>query len=58
MRCGAASPAPGQAAVPPVGDEPELVSHRDYCPGNVVFRDGLPAAFIDFDLAKPTSRLV
>jgi Phosphotransferase enzyme family len=35
----------------------ELVSHRDYCPGNVVFRDGLPAAFIDFDLAKPTTRL-
>jgi hypothetical protein len=42
----------------PVVDEPsELVSHRDYCPGNVVFRDGLPAALIDFDLARPTSRL-
>jgi aminoglycoside phosphotransferase (APT) family kinase protein len=37
--------------------EPELVSHRDYCPGNVVFRDGLPAALIDFDLARPTTRL-
>ena len=24
---------------------------------NVVFRDGLPAALIDFDLAKPTTRL-
>ncbi len=35
----------------------ELVSHRDYYPGNVVFRDGLPAALIDFDLAKPTTRL-
>jgi hypothetical protein len=35
----------------------ELVSHRDYAPGNVVFRDGLPAALIDFDLAKPTTRL-
>ncbi|GAA3684212.1 hypothetical protein GCM10022224_056070 [Nonomuraea antimicrobica] len=34
--------------------EPLLVSHRDYCPGNVVFRDGRPAALIDFDLAKPT----
>jgi phosphotransferase family enzyme len=33
----------------------ELVSHRDYYPGNVVFRDGLPAAMIDFDLAKPTT---
>jgi hypothetical protein len=36
---------------------PELVSHRDYCPGNVVFRDGIPAALIDFDLARPTTRL-
>jgi Ser/Thr protein kinase RdoA (MazF antagonist) len=42
---------------PPADGEPELVGHRDYCPGNVVFRDGLPAAFIDFDLARPTSRL-
>jgi aminoglycoside phosphotransferase (APT) family kinase protein len=45
------------AAPPPPDGEPELVSHRDYCPGNVVFRDGLPAALIDFDLAKPTTRL-
>ncbi|WP_169953599.1 phosphotransferase enzyme family protein [Microbispora sp. H11081] len=37
--------------------QPLLVSHRDYCPGNVVFRDGLPAALIDFDLAKPTTRV-
>jgi Phosphotransferase enzyme family len=41
----------------PVTDPAELVSHRDYYPGNVVFRDGLPAALIDFDLAKPTTRL-
>jgi Ser/Thr protein kinase RdoA (MazF antagonist) len=34
-----------------------LVSHRDYALGNVVFRDGLPAALIDFDLARPTSRV-
>jgi hypothetical protein len=38
-------------------DQPELVSHQDYCPGNVVFRDGLPAALIDFDLARPTTRV-
>lgn len=38
-------------------EAPELVSHRDYCPGNVVFRYGLPAALIDFDLARPTTRL-
>ena len=37
---------------------PELVSHQDYCPGNVVFRDGLPAALIDFDLARPTTRVL
>ncbi len=35
----------------------ELVSHCDYYPGNVVFRDRLPAALIDFDLAHPTTRL-
>jgi aminoglycoside phosphotransferase (APT) family kinase protein len=35
----------------------ELVSHRDYALGNVVFRDGLPAALIDFDLARPTTRV-
>jgi Phosphotransferase enzyme family len=50
-------PGAGDTALPPVDGEPELVSHRDYCPGNVVFRDGLPAALIDFDLAKPTTRL-
>jgi hypothetical protein len=41
----------------PGTDPAELVSHRDYYPGNVVFRDGLPVALIDFDLAKPTTRL-
>ena len=45
------------AGVVPLFDVPELVSHQDYCPGNVVFRDGLPAAFIDFDLARPTTRV-
>jgi Phosphotransferase enzyme family len=40
-----------------VTERAELVSHRDYATGNVVFRDGLPAALIDFDLAKPTTRL-
>jgi hypothetical protein len=44
-------------ALPPLFDAPELVSHQDYCPGNVVFRAGLPAAFIDFDLARPTTRV-
>ena len=40
-----------------ISKRPELVSHRDYYPGNVVFRDGLPVALIDFDLAMPTTRL-
>jgi len=41
----------------PVAARAELVSHCDYYPGNVVFRDGLPVALIDFDLAHPTTRL-
>jgi len=40
-----------------ITERTELVSHRDYYPGNVVFHDGLPAALIDFDLAMPTTRL-
>ncbi|MEO3824725.1 aminoglycoside phosphotransferase family protein [Actinomadura sp. B10D3] len=48
---------PGTEAIPLVDTDAELVSHRDYCPGNVVFRDGLPAALIDFDLARPTTRI-
>jgi hypothetical protein len=44
--------------VVPLFDKPELIAHQDYCPGNVVFRDGLPAAFIDFDLSRPTTRVV
>lgn len=35
----------------------ELVSHFDVTPQNVVFRDGVPAALIDFDLTRPGSRL-
>ena len=45
------------AGVVPLFDKPELIAHQDYCPGNVVFRDGLPAAFIDFDLSRPTTRV-
>jgi hypothetical protein len=50
---------PGEppAGVVPMFRTPELVSHQDYCPDNVVFRDGLPAALIDFDLARPTTRV-
>ncbi|WP_347257173.1 aminoglycoside phosphotransferase family protein [Actinomadura sp. RB99] len=48
---------PGTEAIPLVDTGAELVGHRDYCPGNVVFRNGLPAALIDFDLARPTTRV-
>ncbi|MFD0850780.1 phosphotransferase [Actinomadura adrarensis] len=37
--------------------EPELIGHCDVTPENVVFRDGRPIALIDFDLARPTTRL-
>ena len=39
-----------------ISERTELVSHCDYYPGNVVFRDGLPIALIDFGLAHPTTR--
>jgi hypothetical protein len=44
--------------LPPLFDRPELVSHQDYCPGNVVFRDGHVVGLIDFDLARPTTRVL
>ena len=50
-------PAAGVTPQPKIEGDDELVSHRDYCPGNVVFRDGLPVALIDFDLARPTTKL-
>jgi Ser/Thr protein kinase RdoA (MazF antagonist) len=48
-----AAPAP----VHHVGDAGVIVAHGDYCPGNVVFADRRPVAIIDFDLAKPTTRV-
>ncbi|GIH27978.1 trifolitoxin immunity protein [Acrocarpospora phusangensis] len=53
--------------VPPAGalweygsasdEAPELIGHCDVTPENVIFRDGRPYALIDFDLARPTTRL-
>ena len=37
--------------------EPELIGHVDITPENVVFRDGEAYALIDFDLAKPATRV-
>jgi hypothetical protein len=43
--------------IPPApGYPPELIGHVDITPENVVFRDGLAYALIDFDLAKPATR--
>ncbi|WP_157430750.1 phosphotransferase enzyme family protein [Actinomadura macra] len=36
---------------------PEIIGHCDVTPENVVFRGGRPVALIDFDLARPTTRL-
>ena len=42
--------------VPPA-PRPEIVSHFDVTPQNVVFRSGEPVALIDFDLTRPGTRL-
>jgi Ser/Thr protein kinase RdoA (MazF antagonist) len=36
---------------------PEIIGHCDLTPENVIFRGGLPHAMIDFELARPTTRL-
>jgi Ser/Thr protein kinase RdoA (MazF antagonist) len=41
-----------------VDEVPELITHCDVTPQNVVFRDGRPVAVIDFDLTRPTTRLL
>lgn len=50
-------PGPRPAGSPePVGPPASLVSHCDVTPENTVFRGGEAYAFIDFDLARATSR--
>ncbi|MEV4249962.1 aminoglycoside phosphotransferase family protein [Streptosporangium canum] len=46
---------PGMPPAPPY--PVELVGHMDLTPDNVVFRDGQAVALIDFDMAKPVSRV-
>jgi len=47
------------AGLPPdPSGPPELIGHRDVTPENVVFRDGTAYALIDFDLARPTTRVM
>lgn len=38
-------------------EAPRLIGHCDVNLDNVIFRDGLPVALIDFDMARPTTRL-
>jgi Ser/Thr protein kinase RdoA (MazF antagonist) len=42
----------------PVEPAPELVSHNDVTPQNVVVRNGRAVGLIDFDMAGPTTRLI
>lgn len=42
----------------PRDSAPELVSHNDITPQNVVVRHGLAVGLIDFDMSGPTTRLV
>lgn len=47
------------AGLPPGPSEPpEFIGHQDITPENVVFRDGEAVALIDFDLARPTTRVM
>ncbi len=43
---------------PPEEPAPELISHLDVTPQNIVVRDGVATGLIDFDLAGPTTRLL
>jgi Ser/Thr protein kinase RdoA (MazF antagonist) len=47
-----------QVDVPADDPAPELISHLDVTPQNVVFRDRHAVGLIDFDLAGPTTRLL
>jgi len=51
-------PGPRPPGVVSLAFTPELIAHSDYAPTNVVFRDGLPAAFIDFDQCRRTTRVL
>jgi hypothetical protein len=39
-----------------VGDSRAVICHNDVCPENVVYREGVAVAFLDFDFAAPGSR--
>lgn len=37
-------------------EDQEVIAHSDLARSNVIFRDNMPHAFIDFDCARPASR--
>jgi aminoglycoside phosphotransferase (APT) family kinase protein len=41
----------------PLAGSSEVVCHNDLSPKNTVYRDSLPVAFIDWDLAAPGARI-
>lgn len=50
---------PDPPGIPPPRKLPyEFIGHRDITPENVVWRDGEAYALIDFDLARPASRML
>lgn len=49
---------PDPAGIPPARSYPNtFIGHRDVTPENVVFRDDRAFALIDFDLARPSTRM-
>jgi len=48
---------PEPPGIPPApAQPPEMIGHVDITPENVVFRNGIAHALIDFDLARPATR--
>ncbi len=41
----------------PLAERNDVICHNDFAPYNMIFRDGLPVAIIDFDLAGPGPHL-
>lgn len=46
-----------ELADPLAGGADDVVGHNDVCPENVVVRDGVPIALLDFDFAAPGRRV-
>ena len=46
-----------ELADPLAGGADDVIGHNDVCPENVVVRDGVPVALLDFDFAAPGRRV-